>query len=181
MANTKRFMTADELLRMPDDHQRHELVRGELRTMPLCGAEHGCISVHLTMHLATHVRSMGLGEAVLGGTGFQLASNPDTVLAPDGAFIRAERIGTGRPFWQGPPDLATEVVSPDDSFDTVQGRVLDWLDAGTRMVLVVEPETCTVTVWRARGRARILGADDVIDGEDVIPGWRCPVHELFPR
>ena len=184
MVDTKRITTADELFRMPDNGLRHELVRGELRTMTPAGYEHGIVGGRLFSSLCTHVRSAGLGELLCGEPGFRLASDPDTVRVPDAAFVRCERSGRGRPlkgFLPGPPDLAVEVVSPSDSSGEVQEKVFEWLDAGTRMVLVLEPDDQTVTVWRARDRVRVLGPDDVIDGEDVVPGWRCPVRELFPR
>jgi Uma2 family endonuclease len=183
MVDTKKITTADELLRMPDDGQRHELVRGELRTMTPAGSEHGNVSSCLNGSLLSHVKGTGLGKVFDGQTGFQLASAPDTVRAPDVAFVSRERIGAGKlpkGFWPGAPDLAAEVVSPSDSFRMVHEKVLEWLGAGARMVLVLQPDDRTVTVYRSREHVRILAADDVIEGEDVVPGWRCPVRELFP-
>ena len=113
MVDTKRITTADELLRMPDDSQRHELVRGELRTRMPAGWEHGSIGVRLARALGNHVESANLGETFNADTGFALTSNPDTVRAPDVAFVRRERMEAGgiprKGFWQGPPDLAAEV------------------------------------------------------------------------
>jgi Uma2 family endonuclease len=128
------------------------------------------------------VRLTGLGKVVEGQTGFRLASHPDTVRCPDVGFVSRERLGVGvnpKGFWPGAPDLAAEVVSPSDSFTAVQEKVRAWLDAGTRMVLVLDPDVRTVTVYRSRDRARMLGPDDVINGEDVVPGWRCEVRTLF--
>ena len=173
---------ADELFRMPDDGQRHELVRGELRTMTPAGSSHGNVGMRLGWSLVTHVEGAEQGEVFNADTGFRLASEPDTVRAPDVAFVSRERIGAGRlpeGYWPGAPDLAAEGVSPNDSFRMVQEKVFEWLDAGTRMVLVIEPKKRTVTVYRSRERLRVLGPDDVIDGEDVVPGWRCPVRQLF--
>jgi Uma2 family endonuclease len=185
MVDTKRITTADELFRMPDDSQRHELVRGELRTRMPAGWEHGSIGVRLARALGNHVESANLGETFNADTGFALTSNPDTVRAPDVAFVRRERMEAGgiprKGFWQGPPDLAAEVVSPSDSVRMVQEKVGEWLAAGTRMVLVLDPDARTVTVHRSRHRVRTLGADDVIDGEDVVPGWQCRVRTLFPE
>ena len=131
--------------------------------------------------LANHVEQRALGEAFAAETGFRLASNPDTVRAPDAAFVRRERIpATGTPagYWPGAPDLAIEVTSPGDSFDEVEEKVLEWLAAGTRMVIVVNPAKQTATVYRGQS-ARLLGAEDTIDGEDVVPGWLVPVREIF--
>src|SRR5687767_14490406 len=177
MVDTKRVTTADELFRMPDDGLRHELVRGELHTMTPAGSEHGSVGVQLTLSLGNHVVGAGLGVVFSADTGFRLTSTPDTVRAPDVAFVHRGRIETGslpKGYWPGAPDLAAEVVSPGDSRREVQEKVFEWLDAGARMVLVLEPDDRTVTVYRSRDSVRILGPDDVIDGEDVVPGWRCP-------
>jgi Uma2 family endonuclease len=182
MVDTKRITTADELLRMPDDGQRHELVRGELRTMTPAGSEHGVVGSFLAGELVPHVRARKLGRVMDGQTGFRLASRPDTVLAPDVAFVSRERIeavGVPKGFWPGAPDLAAEVVSPSDSFSMVREKVHAWLDAGTRMVLVLDPDDRSVTVYRSRESSRTLGADDLLDGEDVVPGWQCKVRTLF--
>jgi Uma2 family endonuclease len=168
---------------MPDDGLRHELVRGELRTMTPAGFEHGDVSASLCASLHNHVRNTGLGKVVEGQTGFLLTSSPDTVRCPDVGFVSREHIEAGvstKGYWRGAPDLAAEVVSPSDSFTEVKEKVREWLDAGTRMVLVLEPDDRSVTLYRSRDRARTLGRDDVIDGEDVVPGWRCEVRSLFP-
>jgi Uma2 family endonuclease len=183
MADTKRITTADELLRMPDDGQRHELVRGELTTMPPAGSEHGIVGMRLAGTLYDHVQSADLGELFISDTGFRLASDPDTVRAADVAFVRRERTAAGaipKGYWPGPPDFAAEVVSPSDTYRMVQEKVREWLAAGTRMVLVLDPDARTVAVYRSHDRARMLGPDDLIDGADVIPGWQCRVRTLFP-
>jgi Uma2 family endonuclease len=115
-------------------------------------------------------------------TGFKLASNPDHVRAPDAAFIRRERLeqlGEVEGFWPGAPDLVVEVVSPSDTFLEVQDKVFDWLDAGCRMVVVVTPRKRAVTVYRSLSDVKVLGEADVLDGADVVPGWRLPVKDLF--
>jgi Uma2 family endonuclease len=167
---------------MPNDDRRHELVRGELRTMTPAGFEHGDVSARLVMNLGHHVEAKELGIVVEGQTGFLLASNPDTVRCPDAGFVSRERLeahAITKGFWPGAPDLAAEVVSPNDSFTEVHEKVRAWLDAGTRMVLVLDPDERNVTVYRSRDHARTFGPDDVIDGEDVVPGWRCEVRKLF--
>jgi Uma2 family endonuclease len=182
MVERKRITTADELLAMPDDGHFYELVRGELRTMTPAGSEHGSVGFRLGSSLGQHVESAGLGEGFNADTGFRLASEPDTVRAAAVAFVSRARIEAGRlpkGYWPGAPDLAAEVVSPSDSFSEVQEKVFEWLGAGARMVLLIEPEKRSVTVYRSRDHARVLGLDDVIDGEDVVPGWRCPVRRLF--
>jgi Uma2 family endonuclease len=182
MVDAKRITTADELLAMPDDGQRYELVRGELRTMTPASSGHGVIGMFLGASLVEHVKRNPPGAVFNADTGFRLASTPDTVRCADVAFIRRERAQVTylEGFWPGAPDLAAEVVSPSDSSREVQEKVFEWLDAGTRMVLVLEPKDRSVTVYRSRDDVRHLGPDDVIDGEDVVPGWRCSVREIFP-
>jgi Uma2 family endonuclease len=179
-----RRTTAEELLRMPDDGFRYELVRGELRKMPPAGSEHGTIAMDIGTSLNNHVKANRLGKIYAAETGFLLASDPDTVRAPDVAFVSRERVeeaGRVRGYWPGAPDLAVEVVSPNDTHAQVTEKALAWLEAGCRMVLVADPERRAVTVYRSRSEIRILTAEagDVIDGDEVVPGWKLPVTELF--
>ena len=176
--------TAEELLNMPDDGFRYELVRGELRRMAPAGSEHGYLALRIASRLERHVDANGLGRAYTAETGFKLASDPDTVRAPDAAFVRRERVesvGRAVGYWPGVPDLVVEVVSPNDRHSEVVEKALAWLEAGCRMVLVADPERRTVTVYRSREDIRILEADagETVDGADVVPGWRLPVAEIF--
>jgi len=175
-------VTAEELLRKPDDGFRYELVRGELRKMPPAGSEHGYIAMRLGSRLGRHVEANDLGRVYAAETGFKLTSDPDTVRAPDAAFIGRERVeeaGRVEGYWPGAPDLAVEVVSPGDTHTEVVEKALAWLGAGSRMVLVVDPGQRTATVYRSLDDIRILTEGDAIDGADVVPGWRLPVAELF--
>lgn len=181
-ASPTRMVTADELFRIADDGLRRELVDGELRVMAPAGEEHGAVAAEILVHLGQHVRSRGLGRVYTAETGFRISSDPDTVLAPDAAFVRRERIeeaGLGQGYRTGAPDLAVEVVSPHDSFGDVEGKVFDWLSAGCRMVVVVNPRKRTATVYRSRSDIVVLTEGDELDGGDVVPGWRLPVRELF--
>jgi Uma2 family endonuclease len=182
MAVEPRLMTAEELLRLPDDGMRHELVRGELRTMSPPGFEHGDVTSVFGGSLWSYVRANALGKVVVGDVGFQLTSDPDTVRAPDVALVRRERLenlGTVRGYWSGAPDLAVEVISPNDLYTEVDEKVAEWLEHGTRLVFVVNPRRRTVAVHRPGQPVRILGENDVLDGEDVVPGWTLPVRDLF--
>jgi Uma2 family endonuclease len=184
MTVNQRLMTAEELLCMPDDGMRHELVRGELRTMPPGGWGHGKQSTTVVRSLGDHVAAHDLGEVATNEPGFLLATNPDTVRAPDVAFVRRERlldVNPERGYYPGPPDLAVEVISPNDLYTEVEEKVAEWLAYGTRMMLVVNPRQKTVAVHRNGSTVRILGPDDTIDGEDVVPGWTLPVRDLFGR
>lgn len=176
-------ITVEELLHMPDDGQRRELVEGELRTMTPAGHPHGRIAVRITWPLAQHVEENGLGAVYAAETGFLLSRDPDTVRAPDGAFIRRERVdevGETGGYWPGAPDLAVEVVSPGDAYAEVEGKVAEWLRAGSRMVVVVDPANRTVRVHRSPTDVTTLAGDGEIEGGDVVPGWRLPVRDLFP-
>lgn len=175
-------VTAEELLRKPDDGFRYELVRGELRKMAPAGSEHGYVALKLGRLLGNHVESNKLGRVYAAETGFRISSNPDTVRAPDAAFVSRERVekaGRVEGYWPGAPDLATEVVSPNDTHTEVTEKALAWLDAGSRMVLVVDPLQRTVTVYRSLDDIRVFTGDATIDGGDVVPGWRLPVKDVF--
>ena len=138
----------------------------------------------MTTPLDRHVRAHNLGVVCAAETGFKLASNPDTVRAPDVAFIRRERVqevGDVEGYWPGAPDLAVEVVSPSDTYADVQEKVFDWLEAGTRMVILVMPRKRAVTVYRSMTDMMMLTEHDTLDGGDVVPGWKIPVRGSFPR
>ena len=182
MALQSRLMTADELIRLPRDGQRHELVKGELRTMPPAGFEHGDITSEIDSSLRPYVRSHGLGKVVAGDIGFQLTINPDTVRAPDVAFVNAERVsaaGRVTGYWPGAPDLVVEVISPNDLYTEVDEKVAEWIEHGARLVFVVNPRRRTVAMHCPSDPVRILGEGDVLDGEDIVPGWSLPVRDLF--
>jgi Uma2 family endonuclease len=177
-----RRITAEDLLRMPDDGFRYELVRGELRRMPPAGSEHGYVALNVGRSLSDYVRDKGLGRAYAAETGFKLASDPDTVRPPDAAFVsreRVEEVGETEGYWPGAPDLAVEVVSPGDTHAQIVEKALAWLEAGCRMVLVADPEQRTVTVYRSLENIRILTGEDAIDGADVVPGGTLPLAETF--
>jgi Uma2 family endonuclease len=180
--STLALFTADQLLHMPDDGYRYELIAGELRKMSPAGWKHGMVAGRLHGRLARHIEQHSLGEVFEGETGFLLASDPDTVRAPDVAFVRRERIAaeaSSEAFWPGAPDLAVEVVSPGDTIHEVDDKVKTWLDAGARMVWVVDPKWRSVTVYRATDRVRILTENDELSGEDVVEGFRVNVRDLF--
>lgn len=175
-------MTAAELERLPRGSQRHELVRGELRTMPPTGYEHGRITSRFDRSLGNHVAAHELGEVVTGEPGFLLTEAPDTVRAPDVAFLRRERVaaaGRVRGYWRGAPDLVVEVVSPHDLYTEVEEKVAEWLAHGTRLVFVVNPQRRTVAVHRPGEPVHLLSGEAVLTAEDVVPGWQLPLSELF--
>ena len=182
MTTTKTLITADELLYMPKDGFRYELVKGELLRMPPSGSEHGVTVVNITLPLALFVKKHNLGIVFGAETGFKIASDPDTVRAPDVAFIHRDRVpesGIPKSFWPGAPDLAVEVVSPNDTHAEVEDKVCEWLDAGTRMVIVANPRNRTLKVYRSRTEITLLTESDELEGGDVVPGFKVKVSELF--
>jgi Uma2 family endonuclease len=182
MSTLSQLFTAEDLLRLPDDGFRYELVRGELRKMASAGHRHGRIAINVTLSLGQHVRAHNLGTVYAAETGFKLASDPDHLRAPDVAFVRREQveaIGDVEGYWPGAPDLAVEVISPSDTYADVEEKIFDWLDAGVRLVIVVNPRQRVVTVYGSRAEIAVLTEDDTLDGGQVIPGWSMPVREIF--
>ncbi|MCS6939841.1 MAG: Uma2 family endonuclease [Roseiflexaceae bacterium] len=182
MSVTTAAITAEDLAQMSFGEQRVELVRGEVIAMAPAGAEHGEIAGFTFGALFNFVRAHNLGSLYAAETGFILARNPDTVRAPDVAFVAAERAAQQRGrtgFFEGPPDLAVEVVSPNDTAEDVEAKVLDYLEAGAKMVWIVRPRTRTVTVYRSLRQVQVLRPGDTLDGGDVLPGFTTPVEALF--
>jgi len=178
----QRPMTADELFALPDDGCRHELSLGYLLSEPPAGFDHGGVGVRILVLLDNHVRARALGRVVGADTGFVLARTPDTVRAPDAAFVSAGRLGAvGRVkgYFPGAPDLAVEVLSPSERAGTIHGKVADYLAAGTRVVWVVDPESRTVTIYRSLLSPLVLAGDRELDGGDVVPGFAVKVSEIF--
>jgi Uma2 family endonuclease len=182
MSTQTRLMTADEFLEMPDDGLRHELIRGEVVTMSLPGGRHGKVTLKIGRLIGNHVDDWHLGEAFAAETGFLIERDPDTVRGPDVGFVRAERLPEITypdryvPF---APDLAVEVLSPNDRPDDVMEKVQEWLPAGSQLVWTIDPIEKTVTVHRPGAKPVTLTADQTLDGGEVLPGFACPVADFF--
>ena len=127
------------------------------------------------------MKDHGLGTVLGAETGFTLSRDPDTVRVPDIAFIRRDRLPVELPegYWPAAPDLAVEVVSPNDTIREVDEKAKAWLAAGTMMVWVVNPAWHTVTVYRSATDIKTLTEDDELTGDDVLPGFRCRIAEIF--
>lgn len=176
MSVDTRVFTADELLRLPDDGSRYELVRGELRKMSPVGLRPGKIARRIATHLGAYVDQHELGETYIAEAGFVLKRGPDTVRVPDVSFVRAERVLDTAGFMPGPPDLAVEVISPSDPPSEVENKTAEYLRAGTAAVIVVDPETRTVRVFRKSGTVVV---EEILAVDDVVPGWQMPLAEIF--
>ena len=182
----KTLVTAGELpalsARFSALGKRTELVGGGLVVMAPAGGRHGQVAHTLALFIGVHVRNRNLGRVFAAETGFVLRRDPDTVRAPDVAFVARGRLGveeTPAGFLELAPDLAVEVVSPGDSTAAIRDKVRDWLDVGTRLVWVVRPRTRTVDVHRPRRSAETLRDGDVLDGGSVLEGFAVPVRDLF--
>jgi Uma2 family endonuclease len=174
------LMTAEDLLhtRIPDKHV--ELVRGVLVVREPPGLRHGRVAMDLGRRLADHVETRALGRVYV-ESGFKLASHPDTVRGPDLAFISRARLPDPEPvgYPDLAPDLVVEIVSPGDRPGEVLAKVADWLSAGTRLVWVVDPERRLARIYRPDGTEQIVTADQALDGEDVVPGFACPLNAVL--
>lgn len=180
MASTTQAVTADELFRMPDNGSRYELVRGELRSHSMSGGLHGQVTARVTVLLGRHVRDRKLGVGFT-ATGFQLASDPDTVLAPDLAIVVADRamLGDTDYFFPGPPDLAVEVISPSESYSDVEERTLTYLEHGTRVVVLADPAKRRLVIRRPDQTPVVLSEDDLFELADLLPGFSTVVQSFF--
>jgi Uma2 family endonuclease len=181
MVATK-LMTAEELAELPDDGYLYELVRGEVERLPPPGAEHGEIGGDLFWRLGHHVSTNRLGRVYLAETGFRLTSDPDTVRAPDVAFVKTDRLppkAERKGYLSIPPDLVVEVVSPSDRATKIAEKVAEYLACGVKAVWIVEPRLQTVTIYEPDRHPRVLVVGDTLDGGDVVPGFQMAVADLF--
>lgn len=179
MSYVEQITTAEQLFAA--NLQHCELLGGELVMMSPAGFDHGRYASRIVAALENHVTQQRLGVVTTAEAGFQLSHDPDTVRAPDVAFVREDRIPPGgvKGFFQGAPDIAVEVVSPTDRTAEVAAKVQDWLRAGCSMVWVVDPEKQTVTVHRSRKENVVLAAGDSLTGSDVLPEFSMPVAKIF--
>lgn len=179
-----KLVTAEELLQEPLNQFHYELVKGELREMPAAGAGHGSTGMKLVAPLGVYVEDNELGQVFMAETGFVIARNPYTVLAPDCAFVRRARVppSWGKGFFEGPPDLAIEVISPDELPAAANRKAEEWLAGGTLEVWVLHLRNRTVVVYSSGNDKKVLRMGDEIDGGTVVPGFRFPVARIFgPR
>jgi Uma2 family endonuclease len=176
------LLTVEEFEALPEELYRTELVRGKVVREPPANFGHGAIAAQVGAMLHAHVRKHNLGVVVGAETGFVLAPLPSTVRAPDVAFVSHERLPKeiGKGFARFVPDLAVEVVSPSNSAREIAEKTFDYLDAGTRMVWIIDPRTRTLTVYRSSSDIRVFRETEAADVSDVVPSLTILVAELFP-
>ncbi len=180
MATTRPTYTDEELMQLPRDGRKYELVDGEIQVSP-AGARHGRIAVKLASRLDAFVTEHRLGHVFESSTGFRLPSR--NLRVPDVSFVAAGRFPNEQlpeGFVEFAPDLVVEVLSPDDRPRQVMDKVGEYLEAGTRLVWVIAPRPGRATVYRSLTDVSDLRLPDgVLDGEDVVRGFRCPLSAIL--
>jgi Uma2 family endonuclease len=182
MTTAKKLLTADDLMAMPDDGKRYELIRGELIEMPPASHEHGRVAERFGRRIGNFVEDRDLGHTVATDTGIFIEHAPDTVRAPDHAFISYARMAGPPPshgYAEVVPDLVVEVVSPNDRQPDIDAKTQMWLNAGVLLVLVAYPETREVYAHHEDGSVIRYGNSDTVVGDPVLPGFTCPVSDIF--
>lgn len=177
----KKVWTDEEFMALPDDGDHYEIVDGELVVMANSGVEHGYIATILVMFLASFVRSHKLGIICDSSTAFTMKLGNKR--SPDVSFIAKERLqGLKRlpqGSWQGAPDLAIEILSPNNTVAEIHLKIVEYFENGTRLVWVINPEEQYVLVYHKPQPDKLLQITDHLDGEDIIPGFALAVSELF--
>jgi Uma2 family endonuclease len=175
------LLTAADVERISLPGKQVELVRGRLIVREPPGTRHGAIAAKLGYYLSDFVQRHGLGVVFAQDTGFKITRDPDTVRAPDVAFLerdRADRI-PARGYAEVAPDLLAEILSPDDAPAEVLAKVADWLAAGTKLVWLVDPQQLEVRVYRRDGSLSVLAENHSLNGENVLPGFTCLLVDVF--
>lgn len=180
MATTS-LITAEEIERLPED-ERFELIRGERREVSPTSGRHGSMQVRLGARLFPWAEAKQSGE-LYSETGFLITRDPDTLLAPDLAFVRAEHVlpeANQDGFLAQIPDLVVEIVSPSDSHSEVVDKVMTYLRAGVTVVWEVDPRRRRIIVWNNDQTVQELKPGDIVGGGNILPGFQLPVADLFP-
>ncbi len=175
-------LTAADLARIDEPGYRHELIEGALQRMPPAGGEHGEIGMEIGWRVMNHVKAHRLGRVYGPDTGFLLATDPDTVLAPDIAVVRADRLpprSERMGFLRVVPDLVIEIISPSERAVEVEAKIERYLAFGVPLVWTLIPRELRVMVHETGRTPRTLESIDHLDGGDILPGFSVRVAELF--
>jgi Uma2 family endonuclease len=185
VATTTPHVTDEDLLRVPRDGQKYERVDGQIRVSP-AGFRHGAVILRLAIRLGAFISERKLGHLADSSTGFRwpgrYADRPDNVRCPDIAFVASGRFPDEREpegFPALAPDLAVEVLSPGDRRGDVMEKVGEYLDVGTRLVWVIDPQKRSAAAYRSLTDVRVVGEGDVLQGEDVVPGFSCLLRDIL--
>ena len=185
MAASTPYVTDEDLLQSPRDGQKYERVDGQVRVSP-AGGRHSGIILRLGARLLAYASERRLGHVFESSIGFRWPGRqpeqPDNVRSPDISFVATGRLPDEREpvgFAALAPDLAVEILSPRDRRGDVLEKVGEYLDAGTRLVWVIDPEERTAAAYRSLTDVRTTGEDDSLDGEDVVPGFACPLASVL--
>jgi Uma2 family endonuclease len=173
--------TIEEFQRLPLEGRRWELIDGEVVQMEPHGMDTSALTASLTFAIDRHVRELGLGVTLGAGCGYRSWPGQETVRVTDLSFTRHDRLPADRdphdyPRWA--PDLTVEVVSPFERMVTVIGRITMFLQAGTRLIWLIDPATQTVAIFRQDAAPKTIGEGDTLGG-DVLPGFSVPVAQIF--
>jgi Uma2 family endonuclease len=182
MAITEKLLTAEEFEQLPDDGKRYELLDGELREMAPTVYWHGEVETNLATLLHTYVRAHRLGRVSCGEILCIVRRNPDRVRAADIAFIRQERVPpleARQHIMEVIPDLIVEILSKHDTVEEISGKIDDWLGGGVQMLWIIDPFRRTVTTYQPDRDPVLLGEHGTLEGDPVVPGFQCPVAEIF--
>ena len=182
MSVTTKLMTWQEFMALPDDGQRHELVRGEVITMPPSETDHGIHANQINVPLGYFVMQNKLGTTLTGDAGYLLEADPDTVRAADLSFISKARLPTGKVgggYFRGAPDFLVEMMSPSDTMAASEKKAREWIAGGARLVWVANPRRKSVTVHRPSVEPQTFREGDTLDAGDVVPGFTLPVADIF--
>ncbi|MEX2216342.1 MAG: Uma2 family endonuclease [Phycisphaeraceae bacterium] len=182
MTTTLHITTADQLLRHASELGPCELFAGQLIHKKFAGFDQGCIGSTIASAMYLHAKHHRLGVVTSADTGFLLRKNPDTVLAPDTAFVARARIPAHgiRGYFPGPPDLAVEVRSPRDTIEKARKKAKLWIESGCRLAWLIDPEPKAAYVFRpGAAKPLVLKGDVALDGEEVLPGFKLALGDVF--
>ena len=180
MSTAARLWTDEELMALPKDGHKHELIDGEIIMSPT-GYRHEDVAAAVLMAMRLYARQHKLGSVCGSSLGCWMISG--NLLSPDVSFIHKARVPRGQEavkrYFQGAPDLVVEILSPWDRSVRTHDKLVEYFDSGARLAWVIDPDARTALVYHGAQAGILIGANDALDGEDVLPGFRLPLTELF--